>query len=98
MNLSKSVKKTLLTLARFALPTLGFGFTCLGAFLLSTSQGRAGHTAAVASAYACFILGFILLIVGLSWTICLSVRSKAFLHSQRRSPRHRDSHVFTVDR
>ncbi|KAG5841273.1 hypothetical protein ANANG_G00197800 [Anguilla anguilla] len=82
MDLRKSVRKTLLTLARAALPTLGFGFTCLGAFLLSTRG--AGNSCAP---YICIVLGFVLLTAGVVWTICVSVRSRVLRQRQRRRQR-----------
>ncbi|KAJ8380785.1 hypothetical protein SKAU_G00015630 [Synaphobranchus kaupii] len=94
MDLRKSVRKSLLTLAWATLPTFGFGFTCLGAFLLN----GAGHPARVASAYTLIIFGFLLLTAGVSWAICLSVKSKAFLRQHRSRPQHRTSHIYTVDR
>ncbi|XP_035235924.1 transmembrane protein 252-like [Anguilla anguilla] len=87
MDLRKSVRKTLLTLARAALPTLGFGFTCLGAFLLSTRG--AGNSCAP---YICIVLGFVLLTAGVVWTICVSVRSRVLRQRQG------TSRICTVDR
>ncbi|KAJ8414031.1 hypothetical protein AAFF_G00066290 [Aldrovandia affinis] len=103
MDLRKSVRKSLLLLARITLPAFGFCFICLGAFLLSvrgagaTGQG-ASHTARAVSAYVCLVVGFLLLTTGVSWTLFLRMKSKMYLQRQGPRPNRRAVHIHTIDR
>ncbi|XP_029365764.1 transmembrane protein 252-like [Echeneis naucrates] len=88
-----NVTKRLWSLARIVLPTLGFALTCIGAYLVSL-QSDYKHTWTVIPAYIMIVFGFLAIIVGLSWTIYLSMKSKMY----RRGAHVQQIHIYTIER
>ncbi|XP_023250032.1 transmembrane protein 252 isoform X2 [Seriola lalandi dorsalis] len=85
-----NVKKQLWSLARIVLPGVGFALTCIGAYLVSL-QTEYQHTWKVIPGYIVIVFGFLAMLVGVFWTICLSMKNRApFLHHMR-SPREAKS-------
>uniref|UniRef100_A0A8C4I5M7 Uncharacterized protein n=1 Tax=Dicentrarchus labrax TaxID=13489 RepID=A0A8C4I5M7_DICLA len=72
-----NVKKQLWSLARIALPGVGFPLTCSGAYLVSL-QTEYGFSWKVIPAYIMIVLGFLSMLIGVFWTICHSMKSKMY--------------------
>lgn len=88
-----NMRKKLCTLIPMLLPGLGFVLTCGGGYLLSTHMQH-GQTWEIIPAYAMILLGFVVMLVGVFWAICLSFQNKP-LH-RGRTEQH--IQVFTVER
>ncbi|XP_036382209.1 transmembrane protein 252-like [Megalops cyprinoides] len=94
-----NLRRSLWLLARITLPVVGFSLACLGAFLVSLRSTSSSSASAFMEifAYVCIICGLLVLMVGVSWTICLGMRSKVYQQHRGRQPEH-TIHVHTVDR
>ncbi|XP_051277453.1 transmembrane protein 252-like [Dicentrarchus labrax] len=88
-----NVKKQLWSLARIALPGVGFPLTCSGAYLVSL-QTEYGFSWKVIPAYIMIVLGFLSMLIGVFWTICHSMKSKMY----QRGGHERNMHVYTIER
>ncbi|XP_067087074.1 transmembrane protein 252-like [Osmerus mordax] len=88
-------RKQLCSLARMVLPGLGFGVTCMGAYLTSLEKWNS-HILKVILAYILITCGFLMLLTGVFWAICHNMRNKRLLPNRR----HPDTnvHIYTVDR
>uniref|UniRef100_A0A3P8S0L2 Transmembrane protein 252 n=1 Tax=Amphiprion percula TaxID=161767 RepID=A0A3P8S0L2_AMPPE len=80
-------------LARILLPALGFVMTCSGAYLLSL-QTDDEHDVSTILIYMLIILGFVVIVSGVLWTVCHSMKSKMYYRGRH----ERRIQVFTVER
>ncbi|XP_056233049.1 transmembrane protein 252-like [Seriola aureovittata] len=88
-----NVKKQLWSLARIVLPGVGFALTCIGAYLVSL-QTEYQHTWKVIPGYIVIVFGFLAMLVGVFWTICLSMKSKIY----HRGRHEQHIHIYTIER
>lgn len=88
-----NVKKRLWSIAHMALPIVGLALTCLGAYLMSL-QGKSGDTWSAIPAYIMILSGFLIVLIGIFWTICRSARSKMY----QRGRHEQHVQVYTVER
>ncbi|XP_046904697.1 transmembrane protein 252-like [Hypomesus transpacificus] len=88
-------RKQLCSLARMALPGLGFGLTCMGAYMTSLEQWDS-RILNVVLAYILITCGFLMLLTGVFWAICHNMRHKRLVPNRRHPSAH--VHVYTVDR
>ncbi|XP_068461131.1 transmembrane protein 252-like [Clinocottus analis] len=88
-----NVRKQLWSLARLVLPGGGFALTCMGAYLVS-QQTEDNHPLRVAFAYVMVVFGILVVLVGVFWTVCHSMKSKMY----QRGRHQRHLWVYTVDR
>ena len=88
-------RKQMCSLARLGLPGLGFGLTCIGAYLTSLEEWNS-HILNVILAYILIACGFLTFLTGVFWAICHSIRNKRLQPNRRPPSAH--FHVYTVDR
>ncbi|XP_012725424.2 transmembrane protein 252 isoform X1 [Fundulus heteroclitus] len=86
------MKKQLLSCTRMSLPSVGFVFTCIGAYLVSQQTGY-GFEGKMVAVYIVIVFGFLAMLIGVFWSLCHSMRSK--MYHRRRDERH--IQVFTVE-
>ncbi|XP_043968562.1 transmembrane protein 252-like isoform X1 [Gambusia affinis] len=86
------VKKQLLSFARMFLPSVGFVFTCIGAYLVS-QQNRQGFDHRMVPVYIMIVFGFLAMLIGVFWSLCHTMRSKMY-HRRRHDS---DIQIFTVE-
>lgn len=86
----------LLSAARLLLPTVGLIFICIGAYLKSIQNENLLDLMDVSS-YLLIILGFILLVIGVLWSVGHGMKN---VWLKRRGWRNQnpDIQVFTVNR
>lgn len=82
--------------ARLVLPTTGLILICVGAYIKSIESGQLQILRDI-SVYLFIILGFILIVAGVLWSVGNGMKNVLLKRSVRRS-RDADVHVFTVDR
>ncbi|XP_016524932.1 transmembrane protein 252 isoform X1 [Poecilia formosa] len=86
------IKKQLLSFARMFLPSVGFVFTCIGAYLVS-QQNRPGFDHRMVPVYIMIVFGFLAMLIGVFWSLCHLMRSKMY-HRRRHDS---DIQIFTVE-
>ncbi|KAM4745838.1 LOW QUALITY PROTEIN: transmembrane protein 252-like [Anableps anableps] len=86
------VRKQLLSFARMFLPSVGFVFTCIGAYLVSQQTGH-GFDEKMVPVYIMIVFGFLAMLIGVFWSLCHTMRSK--IYHRRRHERH--IQIFTVE-
>ncbi|XP_072536937.1 transmembrane protein 252-like [Salminus brasiliensis] len=91
-----NIRKHLMATARLVLPTTGLSLICGGAYINSIQSDQMQMLKEVFT-YLLIILGFILLVVGVLWSVGHGVKGVLVKWSGGRI-RHNDVHVFTVDR
>ncbi|XP_044230284.1 transmembrane protein 252-like [Thunnus albacares] len=91
--MNMDVKKTMLSLARLVLPGMGFGLTCMGIYLVSLPN-EPKYTWSIIPAYIMVVVGFLVTLVGVFWTICHSMKSKMY----QRGGHQQHIHVYTIER
>uniref|UniRef100_A0A8D2ZJ81 Transmembrane protein 252 n=1 Tax=Scophthalmus maximus TaxID=52904 RepID=A0A8D2ZJ81_SCOMX len=79
------------SLARIALPGVGFASACVGAYLVSLETE---YTWRIVLAYIMIVVGLLLILIGVFWTICNSMKSKMY----QRGGGEQHIHVYTVER
>ncbi|KAK6492798.1 transmembrane protein 252-like [Huso huso] len=90
------INKKLWVLFRIALPMIAFAVICLGAFLASITN-IANYKIKLIFAYILIACGLLVLLAGISWSICHGMRQKSFLQNLL-LPRRSEVHINTVDR
>ncbi|XP_017323950.1 transmembrane protein 252 [Ictalurus punctatus] len=91
-----NTRKHLLSAARLLLPTTGLSLICIGAYIKSIQSEQLQILRDI-STLLFIILGFILLVVGVLWSVGHGMKNVLLKRSVRRS-RNADVQVFTVDR
>nr|XP_014345942.1 PREDICTED: transmembrane protein 252 [Latimeria chalumnae] len=93
------VRKKIIPLLLYLLPVIGFLFICLGAFLLSVRSFCQCETEWIL-AYSVITVGFILLLIGIFWSMYFGAKKKVLFHhlARRSMPQPGLVHVNTVDR
>lgn len=91
-----NTRKRLLSAARHVLPTIGLTLICAGAYINSIQSDQM-QILRDTSIYVFIILGFILLVFGVLWSVGHGVKSVLLKRLVRRS-RGADVQVFTVSR
>ncbi|XP_060786880.1 transmembrane protein 252-like [Neoarius graeffei] len=91
-----NTRRHLLSAARLVLPTTGLILICVGAYINSIQSGQLQILRDI-SVYLFIILGFILIVAGVLWSVGNGMKNVLLKRSVRRS-RDADVHVFTVDR
>lgn len=86
----------MLSAARLLLPTTGLSLICIGAYIKSIQSEQLQILRDI-STLLFIILGFILLVVGVLWSVGHGMKNVLLKRSVRRS-RNADVQVFTVDR
>ncbi|KAK2901985.1 transmembrane protein 252-like [Channa argus] len=89
-----NVRKHLGSLVRMVLPGVGFALTCIGAYLL-THQTEYQCIWKVITAYFLTAFGFLVILIGVFWTICHTMKSKMY---QRGCNREHHIQIYTVER
>ncbi|XP_034396777.1 transmembrane protein 252-like [Cyclopterus lumpus] len=89
-----NARKQLWSLARMVLPGVGFALTCIGAYLVSLSCEEGMYTLRVISAYIMLVFGILVVLFGVFWTICHSMKSKMY----QRGGHERHLRAYTIDR
>uniref|UniRef100_A0A3B3UXU5 Transmembrane protein 252 n=1 Tax=Poecilia latipinna TaxID=48699 RepID=A0A3B3UXU5_9TELE len=62
------IKKQLLSFARMFLPSVGFVFTCIGAYLVS-QQNKPGFDHRMVPVYIMIVFGFLAMLIGVFWSL-----------------------------
>ncbi|KAM4577095.1 transmembrane protein 252-like [Odontesthes bonariensis] len=88
MNVRRS---WLLSLTCLFLPALGFALTCIGAYLVSLQTAPGLKTISI---YIVIVVGFLAMLIGVTYTLCHSLKSKMYQRRQR----ERHIQIFTVER
>ncbi|XP_019958260.1 transmembrane protein 252 [Paralichthys olivaceus] len=88
-----NVTKQMWSLARIVLPGVGFALTCIGAYLLSLPN-RLECTWRIVPAYIMVAFGLMVILIGVFWSICHSMKSKMY---QRGGP-EQHLQIYTIDR
>ncbi|XP_040010611.1 transmembrane protein 252-like [Xiphias gladius] len=88
-----NVKKQLWSLARIVMPGVGFVLTCIGAYLVSL-QTDYKYSWMVIPAYIMIGFGFLAMLIGVFWTICLSMKSKMY----QRGGHEQHMHIYSIER
>ncbi|XP_037338975.2 transmembrane protein 252-like [Pungitius pungitius] len=88
-----NVRKQLWPLARMVVPGVGFAITCIGTYVVSL-QTDYGCTLRVISAYVMVAIGLLVVLTGVFWNICNSMKTKMY---------HRGGHeqhlqIYAIDR
>lgn len=91
-----NARKHLLSAAQFVVPTIGLSLICVGAYINSI-QSQQLQILRNISFYLFIVLGFILLVTGVLWSLGHGVKT-VLLKSSIRRTRPTDVQVFTVDR
>ncbi|XP_036435652.1 transmembrane protein 252-like [Colossoma macropomum] len=91
-----SKRKYLLATARLLMPATGLSLICVGAYIKSIENEEL-ETLVDVFAYILIILGLILLVLGVLWSVGHGVKNVLVKWSGRRT-QNNDVHVFTVDR
>ncbi|XP_032435257.1 transmembrane protein 252 isoform X1 [Xiphophorus hellerii] len=86
------LKKQLLSFARMFLPSVGFVFTCIGAYLVF-QQNRQGFDHSMVPVYIMISFGFLAMLFGVFWSLCHTMRSKLY-HRRRHDS---DIQIFAVE-
>lgn len=87
-----NVKKQIWSLARMVLPAVGFTLICMGAYLVS-QQNEPEYTWRVIPAYIMIVIGFLVILIGVFWAICHSMKSKMYQRG-----RQQNIQVYTIER
>ena len=87
------MKKQLCSLARIVLPGVGFALMSTGAYLVSL-RGKYEYAWMVILAYVIIAFGFLAMLSGVFWTICLSMKSKMY----QRGGHERHTQLYTIER
>lgn len=88
-----NVRKQLWSLARMVVPGAGFAITCIGAYVVSLQTDHR-YTLRVVSAYGTVVFGILLVLTGVFWNICHSMKSKMY----QSGGREQHLQIYTVDR
>ncbi|XP_060737449.1 transmembrane protein 252-like [Tachysurus vachellii] len=91
-----NTRKHLLSAARLMLPTTGLSLIFAGTYTKSIQSGQLQILIDISS-YLFIVLGFVLLVIGVLWTLGHGMKNVLLKRSIRRS-RDADVQVFTVDR
>ncbi|CAK6950581.1 transmembrane protein 252-like [Scomber scombrus] len=88
-----NVKKHICSLARMVLPGMGFALICMGAYLVSM-ENDPENTWSVIPSYIMIVTGFLVVLVGVFWTLCHSIKSKRY----QRGRHQQHIQVYTIER
>ncbi|KAI5095269.1 hypothetical protein C0J45_15344 [Silurus meridionalis] len=91
-----NTRKHLLCAARYSMPTIGLSLISAGAYIKSIQNEQVQILRDI-STYLFIILGFILLVIGVLWSLGHGMKNVLLKRALRRS-RDADVLVFTVDR
>lgn len=91
-----NTRKHLLSAARLILPAIGLSLICAGAYMKSIQSQQLQIFREVIT-YLFIILGFILVAIGVLWSLGHGMKNVLLKYSVRRC-RDADFQIFTVDR